>query len=187
MNSVPNSPIIARLGFSLIELITVVSITAIISVTAVSVLINTQIRGNKANSINQVREAGEELITILTFELRNAKYLEVNRNGTTCTAGMPAIRFRTYDDKLLEYYLDSTTQMVASSSAGNVSSTPNSYLSSNRVVVSNLAFNCSQQPGEQGAAVEIVFTAETGSANALANEFYYQQDFSTRVYIRSYR
>lgn len=174
-------------GFSLIELITVVTITAIISMTAVSVLINTQLRGNKANSISQVRQAGEEVLEVITFELRNAKYMETNRNGTVCATDMPAIRFRSRTNQVIEYYLDSSEDRIASSSAGNVSATPNAYLSSDKIRISDLSFDCNREDGELGAEVQLNFTAETGEENSLANEFYYRQEFSTRVYIRSYR
>lgn len=83
-----------RSGFTIIELITVVTITAIISIVSVSVLVNSQVRGTKSTTINKVRNEGAFLLDRISFLLRNARYIEENQFGATCQPAMESIRVR---------------------------------------------------------------------------------------------
>ena len=97
---------INRTGFSLIELLTVVTITGVISLVSVAVLINTQIRGTKTSTIAKVRQEGEYVNEELSYLLRNAKYLLPNQDGQTCVQDMTAIKVLTNNDLVVEIYTD---------------------------------------------------------------------------------
>lgn len=174
-------------GFSLIELLTVVSITAIISLVSVAVLINTQIRGTKTATIAKVRQEGEYVNEEVSYLLRNAKYLLPNQSGQTCAEDMTAIKVLTKDDLVVELYTDDDGR-IASQAGGLVAEEASSYLTSSGVkLISALTFNCVQEPYQTGALIDFTFTLATGDKSVLSNESYYEQVFTNRVYMRSYQ
>jgi len=173
-------------GFTIIELITVVSITAIISVVSVAVLLNSQVRGTRATTINKVRTEGSFLLDRLAFQLRNARYLEENQNGETCQAAMSAIRVRTAEGDLIELYRTEDSR-VASNAGAVIADPPATYLTSPNIQVDSLIFSCQQTADQSGAIVGIDFTLSTGDSATLSPESYYQESFSTQVYVRSYQ
>jgi prepilin-type N-terminal cleavage/methylation domain-containing protein len=173
-------------GFSLIELISVVAITAVISLVSVNVLITSQIRGTRANVISQVRREGGFVLDELSFLLRNARYLTENQFSQVCQDNMSAIRAVDQNGGQIEIYLD-VDGRVASNSGAVISDPPASYLSSPTVIVSGLNFDCRQDPEERGAFIQVRFKVESGSQADLSPEAYYAQDFTGNVYIRSYQ
>lgn len=175
------------LGFSLIELLTVVSITAIISLVSVAVLINTQIRGTKTSTIAKVRQEGEYVSEEISYLIRNAKYLLPNQSGQTCAEDMSAIKVLTKDDLVVEIYTDEDGR-IASQAGDIVANTASSYLTSSGVkLISAITFNCVQEPYQKGALIDFTFTLATGDKSVLSKESYYEQIFANRVYMRSYQ
>lgn len=177
---------ISRAGFTIIELITVVSITAIISIISVAVLVNSQVRGTRSTTINRVRSEGAFILDRTAFLLRNARYLEENQNGETCQSAMDAIRLRTAEGGLVEIYTTDDFR-IASNSGTVITDPPASYLSSQSIQVDSLTFTCEQAPEQSGAIVVINLTISTGNPDTLSAESYYQETFTTQVYVRSYQ
>ncbi len=178
---------VSRAGFSLIELITVVSITAVISLVSVSVLINSQLRSTKSTTIGRIRQEGDFAVSEMSYLLRNARYLLPNQFGQTCAEGMSAIRVGLGDGNIVELYTDSTSR-IASNSGSVITNPPAAYLTSSAVELKNaLQFNCKQEPYQGGALIDFTFTLSTGDEELLSDESYYEQDFSSRVYVRSYQ
>lgn len=174
-------------GFSLIELITVVSITAVVSLVSVSVLINSQLRSTKATTIGRIRQEGDFATTEIGYLLRNARYLLPNQFGQTCGDSMSSIRLGMGDGNIIELYTDSTSR-IASNSGTVITVPPAAYLTSSAVELKNaLQFTCQQQPYQGGALIDFSFTLATGDEELLSDESYYEQVFSSRVYIRSYQ
>lgn len=173
-------------GFTIIELITVVTITAIISIVSVSVLVNSQVRGTRATTINRVRSEGAFILDRTSFLLRNARYLEQNQDGEICQPGMQAIRLRTAEGGVVELYTTDDSR-VASNSGTVISNPPASYLSSQSIQVDSLIFSCEQTPEQSGAIITINLTISTGNPDTLSPESYYQETFTTQVYVRSYQ
>lgn len=174
-------------GFSLIELLTVVSITALVSLVSVSVLVNSQLRSTKATTVARVRQEGEFATRELEYLLRNARYILANQYGQTCTTGMSAIRVATGDDNIVEIYTSEDSR-IASNSGKVVTEEPAAYLTSSAVrLKSALALNCKQEPYQGGALVEYTFTLSTGEQDSISAEAYYEQAFSGHVYVRSYQ
>ncbi len=179
--------ILAKNGFSLIELLTVVSITAIVSLISVAVLINTQVRGTKTTTIAKVRQEGEYVNEEIAYLLRNAKYLVANRDGLTCSQDMASIRVLTKEDLLVEIY-SSDDGRIASQAGALATGEASSYLTSSGVRLSSaLAFNCVQEPHQRGALIDFTFTLSTGDRFTLSRESFYEQVFENRVYMRSYQ
>jgi len=175
-----------RAAFTIIELITVVAVTAIISVVSVAVLVNTQVRGTRSTTINRVRTEGSFFLDRIGFLLRNAKYIEANQDGDTCTVAMPAIRVTTGDDIGVEVYTTDDFR-IAYNEGAVITDPPSSYLTSEDVQVDALTFSCSQTSDQAGALVTVNLTLSTGDSAALSSEAYYQETFTAQVYVRSYQ
>lgn len=176
---------LARRGFTLIELVTVVGLTALLSIAAISVLVNSQIRGAKVKAISEVRQEGTFILDQMTFLLRNARYVLPNQYGSTCQNGMTAIRLEMSDNGIAEIYLDSEDR-VASNSGTVITDPPAAYLSGDAVRVVNFALSCSQTSVQRGALVRINITVDNGDPATKPPETYYTEDFTTQVHIRSY-
>ncbi len=173
-------------GFTIIELITVVTITAIISVVSVSVLVNSQVRGTRSTTINKVRSEASFVMDRVSFLIRNARYLEENQNGEVCQPTMDSIRVRAQDSGSIELFLTDDFR-VASNSGDVITDPPTSYLSSESVSVDSFVFSCQQSAEQSGALVTVSATISTGNPDTLSPESYYQETFSTQVYVRSYQ
>ena len=173
-------------GFSIIELVAVVTITAIVSLVSVAVLVNSQIRSTRSTLIAKVRREGDFLIREISFLLRNARYVAPNQFSQTCEQDMTAISVVNRDGGLIELYLDDDFR-VASNSGTVLTDPPSSFLSSPDVRIGSLEFDCEQSPSERGAYVTVTTKVESGVQDTLSPEAYYSQDFTTNVYIRSYQ
>lgn len=173
-------------GFTIIEISIVVAITAIVSVVAVSVLVNSQLRGTRSATLNQVRQEGSFLLDQISFLLRNARYVMENQDGQVCEQAMTAIRVRAADGGVVEVYLDDSGK-VASNSGEVISDPPITYLSSDAMIVESLIFHCSQAPEESGARIGVQMTLATGNELTTAPEAFFRQNFSTQVYVRSFQ
>ncbi len=172
-------------GFSLIELITVVAITAIISLVSVNVLVTSQIRSTRANTISQVRREGDFILSSITYLLRNARYLEANQFSQVCINQMTAIRVVDQNGGTVEIYLDQ--ERVASNSGTLLTDPPAAYLSSPTVEVTGLTFDCQQDPAAHGAYLNVYFKVASGNKEDLSPEAYYAQEFTGNIYVRSHQ
>lgn len=174
-------------GFSLIELITVVSITAIVSLVSVSVLINSQLRNTKASTISKVREEGEFAVREMSYLLRNARYILPNQFGQTCSENMGAIRVALGDGNIIELYTDASSR-IASNSGSLITTPPASYITTTSVKMKDaLSFSCRQEPYQGGALIDFSFTLASGDEDVVSQDSFYEQQFSSRVYVRSYQ
>lgn len=173
-------------GFTVIELVTVVGITAIVSVVSVAVLVTSQVRSTRATVINRVRGEGSFSMDTMAFILRNARYLEENQSGQTCSPSMSSIRVRDVNGGLLELYATEDLR-IASNSGTVITDPPAAYLTSPDVRIESLSFTCVQEQSQRGARVGISMTLSSGNPDTLSPESYYSQMFETQVYIRSYR
>lgn len=167
-------PALAQAGFTLVELLAVVVITAVMSVVAVSIFLSTQIRGNKARSVSEVTQQGGFLVDQINFLVRSAKGVTTNPEGVSCGFAMESLSLQTHYDTIINVALNDT--VLASDSAA---------LSSPDVVVSNLNFSCTQTPGQPGALIRYSFTVSVGGVTQSADNTF-SQDFSSQVALRSY-
>ena len=161
-------------GFTLVELLAVVVITAMMSVVAVSIFLNTQIRGNKARSVSAVTQQGSFLVDQVNFIIRSAKSLQPNSEGVTCSPAMSSLTLETHD--MTRITLSLSDSALASDGAA---------LSSPEVRVENLNFACSQTAGQPGALIQYSFSLSVGGVTESADNTF-TQDFSSQVSLRSY-
>lgn len=156
----------AKNGFSLIELLAVVAIASILSLTAVQVLLKSQLRGTQAEAINRLRQEGESLLDQFTYQVRNAVAAE-------CLTGGTQLQLEAKDGGVIQYTLQDSA--IASNS---------SQLSSGDVQANDLLFVCSDDANSKGTLVEIQFDLTSPSLDNALEDF--EQSFATNVYLRSY-
>lgn len=159
-------------GFTLVELLAVVVITAVISVVAVGVFLNSQVRGNKTRSVSQTTQQGSFLIDQINFMVRNARALRPNAAGESCAGAMESLVLETRQNTLIVLAL-----------AGDRLASDSTPLSSEDVQVDQLVFNCQQVPGQTGALIEYSFHITSGDPTTSSS---FDQTFTSQVSLRSY-
>lgn len=169
-------------GFSLIELLIVVTLTVMIIVSATSVLLTALLSGGRVNTIKTIKQNGDYAMGQMTLMLRNAFKLLPNDSGQTCTTGMTQLRFQSYDQGITTLERD-----VLSETDARIASNAAVYLTSDSVYVSTpVTFDCVQSPDGAIKNIGITFTLTKGSSGSSRVTEYGSQTFSQRVTIRSY-
>jgi prepilin-type N-terminal cleavage/methylation domain-containing protein len=158
-------------GFTLVELLAVVVITAIISVVAVGVFVNSQVRGNKARTVSVIRQQGVALTDQVDFLIRGSSGLGT---GAACTTGMDELTLETSTGN------ETTFSLINGQLASN-----SAVLSASNVTVEDLSFSCSQASGQVGALISYEFTLSVGD-QLTSPDSYFSQVFRSQVSIRSY-
>lgn len=170
-------------GFSLVELLVVVTLTVMIISAASSVLVSALLNGGKVNTTKTIKQNGDYALGQMTTLLRNAYKLLPNDAGDTCEAGMSQIRFQSFDEGITTFgrtVISSTDARIASGS-GNV------YLTSDAVYLTNtLTFDCSKSADGSITNVGISFTLTKGNSTADRITDYGTQSFDGNVTIRSF-
>lgn len=171
-----------NLGFSLVEMLIVVTLTVMIIVAATSVLLTTLLGGGKVNTIRTIKENGDYSMGQMTTLLRNSAKLLPNDFGQVCDAGMEQLRFQSYDEGITTLQKEDVTgapSRIASNSA--------IYLTSDAVNVSSpLLFDCFRSSDGTVTTINISFTLDKGDSNSSRVTEYGSQNFSQNVTIRSF-
>lgn len=150
-------------GFSLIELLAVVAISAILSVVTVQLAVSSQLRSSQSDSVSKVRQEGDFLLDQMSFSVRNAR--------SVACVGTDRLDVSTKNNQTITYQLDET--QLASNSA---------YLNSTSVEMSDLLFLCTENDASPGVLVNISFTLTNRATSPPS-----VQDFTTNVYLRSFQ
>lgn len=174
-------------GMSIIELIAVVAITAVLVVTSVGILVNSQVRGTKTETLAKVRQEGEFAERELGALLRGGLYPLPNQNGETCNTNMTAFRFRTRDEGSVELY--ETNGRIASQSGALLDpEDPTAFLTSNGVSLNNtLQFDCVEDPSQSSTVVTVSYVIQAGTPGVDAAENLASQTYSNTYLLRSFR
>jgi prepilin-type N-terminal cleavage/methylation domain-containing protein len=169
-----------QLGFTLLEMLVVITLTVILSVSAASLFFTTLVGNTKKESLSTVKQEGDYTISQLEFLLRNAVSL-VPPVAASCTNNMSSITFKLNDGGITT--LSKINGKIASQSAS--SATP-VYLTSDSVVLaSGPRFDCTQASVNKGTYIKISFTL-----SKLSPDFNTPTDvtetFTTSVNVRSF-
>lgn len=156
---------ITNKGFSLIELLAVVAIASILSITAVQILMQSQLRGTQSEAISQLRQEGDSLLDQFTYAIRNA-------NQVTCQAGGTQLQVEDQQGNIALYELQETT--VASNGAS---------LTAGDVNVENLMFICQNSTSSDATLVKYQFDLVSPTLGESMPNF--RQSFSSSTVIRS--
>ncbi len=172
----------AASGFSLIEMLIVITLTALIIVSATSVLMTALLSGGQVNTTKTIKQNGDYAMSQMTTLLRNAIKLTTNDFGQVCTTGMTQLRFVSLDEGVTTFgrsVLSATDARIASGSA--------IYLTSDAVYLpSDIVFDCSQTDDGVVTNITISFTLTKGTSGSGRVTEYGSQDFTSNVTIRSF-
>lgn len=149
-------------GFSLIELLAVVAITAILSVVTVQLAVNSQLRGAQSEAVAKMRQEGDFLLDQMGFMIRNAR-------SVSCI-GTDRLDVATKENSTVIYRLQDT-QLMANSDV----------LTSSGVEVSDLSFLCTENDASPGVLVTIAFSLTNRATSPPL-----KQAFGENVYLRSF-
>lgn len=159
-------------GFTLIELLIVVSLTVVIALAASSLFMTFLIGSTKTGTAQLIKNEGNFAIGQMEFLLRNA--IEI----TNCQAD--TITFKSADGGLttLTQTIDNTVAKISSNSA---------FLTSNATTLTaGPTFTCSSSGDGVFNYVTVTFTMQKGTPGVDQPRDIVQQQFSTRVNVRSF-
>lgn len=154
--------IVKNAGFSLIELLAVVAITAILSVVTVQLAVNSQLRGAQSEAVTKLRQEGDFILDQMSYAVRNAR-------SVSCV-GLDRLDVTNKENSTTIYRLEET-QLLANESP----------LSSSGLEMSALSFLCTENDASPGVLVNIEFSLINRSISPPL-----EQDFRSNVYVRSY-
>lgn len=169
-----------RRGFSLIELLIVVTLVVMLMLAASTIFLTFLVSNSQVNSDQLVKQEGQYALAQMEFLLRNALELEPNTGGIECESGMTEIKLRSLDG--------ATTTLMAENDGGitKIASNSGLYLTSDAVeVTSGPIFNCSQDSDQGQPHIELEFELRKGDpATDLARDVV-AQEFATSTVLRS--
>ena len=156
-------------GYTLIELLAAVAITALLSVAAVQILFQGQLRSSQAEQTAIIRREGIFVIEQISHHLRNAV-------GAQCLDPQ-RLQVETRDGQVIDYFLDTDEQLSEAWVASN-----SARLTSPKVEVTGLIFDCQAATEDAGTLVKVNLSL-VGSESVQPDDA--NQRFETSVYVRS--
>ncbi len=167
-------------GFSLIELMIVVSITVMLMLAA-STIFMTFLVGNTRTTSNQlIKQEGQYAINQMEFLLRNSLELLPNNSGIKCETGMTEIRFKSLDN--------GTTTLMKETDDGvdKIASNSGIYLTSDAVeLIEGPIFDCMQTDDEGKPYINFRFTLRRGNPAIDPAREVVEQEFRAGTSLRS--
>ena len=165
-------------GFTLVELLFVITISIVITVGAAGLFFQTLIGNSRKSVVSTVKDEGDFAIGQMEFLLRNALVLQpdpANPNGAACAAGMTGITFKSLDDGVTT--LLNVGGRIASRSAVT------RYLTSSAVTLTGPTFDCVQSASGNGY-IKISFSLSKNTTD-YATSTPITENFVTSVNLRS--
>ncbi len=132
-----------KAGFTLIEMVVVVTILGIVAVIASGFLLTSMVASSKAEITKEVRQNGAYALSVMEGLVINSRSV-----GCGVSSPGPGISVTDLDGNVTVLACDTANQRIASNAA---------LLTANNVVVSNCSFQCSQETGKP-PQVTIKFT-----------------------------
>ncbi len=156
----------SQLGYTLIELIVVVSITIMVLVGALALFFSTLSSGGKTASAEYTKQAGQFAMTQITFAIRNARKIVPNTAGQICAPSMTSITIEDQNGILTEI----------SAANGRLALGGTNYLTPADLLLTGPTFSC--QPASYGTgtwngsppSISITFSLQKGQASALPRD-----------------
>ena len=157
-------------GFSLLEVLVVISLVAVIAVTATQLLFTSLSGSGKASSLAVVKQNGDHAIGVIERNIRNAASVD-------CGVG-DSITITDSDGVVIVYTI--TTDQITQTAATDL------YLTSDRLVAENLT--CSILSGTTGEPeiVSVSFLLRFGQPGVNKASEVASQVFESRVSLRNY-
>lgn len=183
-------------GYTLIELLIVVTLSSLLLITAVALFFTTLVGGGRTAGTEYTKQAGQYAITQMTYLLRNARRLDLaSSTPTVCQQNMSAIAVRGQDGNVtilragLTGGTNGDTNRIASASAVLRYMTPPDLSFAQGT---SLRFDCA--PASYGTStwdgsppiITISFTLQKGVSGVDQARDIVQVPFRTSVTLRNY-
>jgi prepilin-type N-terminal cleavage/methylation domain-containing protein len=169
-------------GFTLIEMMVVISLMVMLMLTAASLFFTTLIGTSKTNVTTQVKEEGDFAISQIEFLLRNAIELVPNSSGQTCQSGMESIAFKSYDNGITELLKE---EDPSDNNSEKIASNSGIYLTSSRVeLINGPSFNCTQANDGSAPHITTSFTIRKGTPGIDQARDIVEETFTSGVSLR---
>jgi prepilin-type N-terminal cleavage/methylation domain-containing protein len=173
-------------GFTLIEVLMVITLSVIISLAAAGLFYATLVGSSRKNVETSLKDEGDYATSQIEFLLRNAIAVVATPGAPDptikCQPGMTALSLQSIDGGITTFQtLDSRIASVAAAPA--IAATR--YLTSSSVNLSNLRFNCQKSSTGKGTFVEFSFELNK-TAPDLNNATGVNEVFGSGVSLRNY-
>lgn len=154
-------------GFTLIEIMVVVAIFTLFSVSLIGILLATIRGGNKAQLTQSLHQEGDAALMTMARVIRQGE-------SVTCASGQATVESSDGGSTIFELVLDESVNKIASNSS--------QFLTSSKATVSNLSFTCYVNDSGK-TTVTLKFTLAAASGVQVQEKF--TQDFATSVSLRN--
>lgn len=171
----PSNP---KKGFTLIEMLVVISMVAIIGSLVVTILVMTLRGSNKAELISTLKQNGNAAMAQMVRQIRYAKSLDTPSSCITPVTTQSLTTTSLTDDQ-------QTTFTCVTGANSTIASNGASLLDTTSGSVSTCSFVCSQQNIFDPPSITIQFTLTAKNANQL-EETQATVPFQTTVKLRNY-
>jgi prepilin-type N-terminal cleavage/methylation domain-containing protein len=143
-------------GYTLVEMMVVVALLSVVGVAVVAMFLTTSRGGGKAGAMALVKQEGDYAITTMERYIHFAKSAE-------CPAGND-VNIVWNDDVVVRFEEDLTNRILRTVGPDT------SYITSDQVAITNLAFVCSVSNGVQ--TVDIDFTINPTNGDVVTENFH---------------
>lgn len=178
----PNFPSSSQAGFTLIEILIVVTISVMLLLTASSLFLTLLIGSTKTNSSTLIKQQGNVAMQQIDFLLRNAVDLQPNTSGQTCDPTMTEVLLKSFDG-------GTTRLRVLQDTDGKYKIASNSsFLTSGAVDIVGNALNvsCTQATDFSGRYLTVSFTLRKGTPSIDQARDIVEETFGSSVNLRSF-
>ncbi len=167
-------------GFTLIELMIVVTLTVILMLTASVLFMTFLISNNRVNSSQLIKQEGRHALQQMEFLLRNAIEIVPNSLGQECELDMVEIRFNSIDGE------QTTLQGEEDDGIIKIASNSGVFLTSDAVEVTDgPTFDCTQDSDQSHPHINISFTLRKGTPGLDQERDIVEELFTTSTTLRS--
>jgi len=171
-----------RSGFTLVELLAVITITGVVSTLMFGILFTTLKGADKSESVSKLQENGNFALSQMS---RMARYAIKLQDPDTCYSGVSGSPVTSSEITILNADNRSTT-FACDETAGTISSNSANLLDSSTVSMTECSFSCSQATAYDLPSLTISFTLNKQGTNALVENNSPVQ-FQTTVTLRNVR
>lgn len=175
-----------RKGFTLIEILIVVSLLGIVMISVTQLLAGVLTGSSKANASQMLKENGQFAISTIERSLKNS------RSVTSCSGSYPNLRYSVADNstgtEVVTYYSyvveSGSTNRLYHSKRIDAGSWVNSYLTNINLNVD--AFSCVESPGSPGQPAVYKISLTISKPSSVIEQSIVSQTFETTVSLRTY-
>lgn len=174
-------PRLNNYGFTLLELLIVVSLTVMLMLSASALFLMFLISNTKGNALKTVSAEGDYALSQMEFIIRNAIEILPNTAGITCAADMDELVVRSVDNGITTL----TSEDV--DGVAKIASNSGIYLTSGAAeLIAGPEFDCTAVEAGNSQYITIQFTLRKGTPGLDEDREIVEQTFQTGVSIRSF-